>query len=517
MARFGLDRRSHGALLGVAVFLAVMAFVAAIFLIARNERAFEFDRWQARLKAGSTGSMRVVNEWLSESRAGLRAVAVNPTVQIYLSEMATANGAPVPDADTQLTFLSGYVASLGKRGPFATSGTASSDTGLAVLDAKRHLVAFTTGYRPSPQLVAELLAALKRGLAGPLPAGGRLVAFGAAIMPIQGAGRPAGYVIGERRFSGTLWSLGGSALSVDNGYESLLAIGSAGTVRLISTSASAWRLNLALSSAEAQAARHPYKLQRGKGMSGKTALALGVPVSNTGWALVEAVPSANALAGVDARIRNLVLILLLSLLAIILGVLALWRHLLAQQQIAVRETSARIYRGAARLLLEAIDQRDPGAAEHSLRVANLSRRIAEKLKSENSDVVELAGSLMNVGKLFVPTELLTKRGTLERSESLLFEEGNARWLALLSATSFELPVEPILRDAYRIGKGGVGGTHPIRCDAYIIAVANIAVALMSVRAYRLAHSPDETIKIIRQSGIPVPQPVLDALGDVIDE
>src|SRR5690348_15493893 len=123
MTEWRIDRRWRAAVLGIAVFLGVMALVVAIFLIGRSERAFELGRWENRLRAASAQRLVIVNQWLSESRSTMRSASVDPTVQMYLSELATANGTAqsVPYADTQLAFMSSYVANLGRSGPFAAS------------------------------------------------------------------------------------------------------------------------------------------------------------------------------------------------------------------------------------------------------------------------------------------------------------------------------------------------------------------------------------------------------------
>jgi hypothetical protein len=471
---FGTHRRGIG--LGVGVFVAVMALVAAAFRIAHNERTFELDRWEARLRADSVQPLDTVNGWLKASHDALRAVAVNPTVQIYLSQAATSAPA-TPESEAQSVFLESYIASLGSRGPFASSAAASgipapSDTGLAVLDAQRHVVASTIGYRPSPQRIAALIASMRDGSAGPLASGAKAggpIGFLAAIRPIQGAAAapPVGYVIGERKLDAAFWACS------------------------------------------------PQRLQRADDLAGADALHLGVPVTGANWVLVESVPASSALAGVDARIRNLLTILLLSLLAIILGILALWRHVAALQQAAAREASVKLYRSVAELLLQAIDQRDPGAAEHSRRVAALSRQVALRMgaTAANADAAELAGALMNVGKLFVPVELLTKTDSLDAAESARFADGSARWLDLLARAPFEPPLEPVLRDAYRLGRGDV--VQAPAPNTYTIVAANAAVALMSPRAYRMAHSPSETLEILSKSRPALPQPILSALTSIL--
>ena len=516
---FGTHRRGIG--LGVGVFVAVMALVVAAFRIAHNERTFELDRWEARLRADSVQPLDTVNGWLKASHDALRAVAVNPTVQIYLSQAATSAPA-TPESEAQSVFLESYIASLGSRGPFASSAAASgipapSDTGLAVLDAQRHVVASTIGYRPSPQRIAALIASMRDGSAGPLASGAKAggpIGFLAAIRPIQGAAGapPVGYVIGERKLDAAFWASDGSVLATDHGHESLIARGLGGAAFLVGSSLA--KPSVSAERGEFLAARSPQRLQRADDLAGADALHLGVPVTGANWVLVESVPASSALAGVDARIRNLLTILLLSLLAIILGILALWRHVAALQQAAAREASVKLYRSVAELLLQAIDQRDPGAAEHSRRVAALSRQVALRMgaTAANADAAELAGALMNVGKLFVPVELLTKTDSLDAAESARFADGSARWLDLLARAPFEPPLEPVLRDAYRLGRGDV--VQAPAPNTYTIVAANAAVALMSPRAYRIAHSPSETLEILSKSRPALPQPVLSALTSI---
>jgi hypothetical protein len=523
MGNFAIKARQRGVLLGLGVFLAVMALVAAAFQIAHNERAFELNRWETRLHADAVQPVGTVNGWLSASHDALRGVAVNPTVQIYLSQVAVANSATpaTPESEAQSAFLESYVISLGSRGPFATSpGAARSDTGLAVLDAHRHVVAATPGYRPSPQTIAALIAKMRDGSAGPLSSSATASAANAfltAVRPIQASlsAPPVGYIIGARKLDRSFWESDGSVLAADHGHESLIAIGSGEAVRLVGSS---FQGNAAhAGTGEILAAKAPLHLQRARDMKGRDALHLGVPVAGADWVLVESVPASSALAGVDARIRNLLTILLLSLLAIILGILALWRHMAGIQQAAAREASMKLYRGVAEVLLQAIDQRDPGAAEHSRRVAALSHDIALKMGAAKAeaDTAELAGALMNVGKLFVPVDLLTKAGELDEAEASQFADGSARWLDLLARTPFDPPLEPVLRDAYRIGRGEALGVGGAARNTYIIVTANKAVALMSPRAYRMAHSPSETLAILSKSAPAIPQPVLSALAAIL--
>lgn len=522
MTSFAIGARRRGIWMGAAVFLVAMALVAAAFRLAHNERQFELDRWTARLQADGAQPLRMVNGWLMESRAALRNVAVNPTVQIYLSQTALGAASPAtPESEAQSAFLQSYVASLGGRSPFAASFNKSqSETGLAVLDAQHHVVAVTPGYRPSPQRITSLAAQLSNGEAGPLALqtpDGALVGFLTAVRPIQGmlSAPPVGYVIAERRLDRNFWPAGGSLLAADQGHESLVANGPDRAISLVGSSLTSHK-PLA-DSGELQAARAPGQLQHKADLTGEDALSLGLPVQATNWVLVETVPTSQALAGVEARISNLLVILLLSLLAIILGVLLLWRHMTALQQAAARESGLKLYRGVAEALLQAIDLRDPGAAEHSRRVGSLSRQIAVRIGSSaiEADTAELAGALMNVGKLFVPVRVLTKSGALEEAEASQFAEGTERWLELLAHSPLDPPLEPVLRDAYRIGRGELIDSSAVGLNTYIIVAANMTVALRSPRAYRMAHTPEDALRILKAQKPRIPQKVFSAVSEIV--
>jgi len=518
MGGFAAAWGRRGAWLGVAVFVAAMVLVVAAFRIAHNERAFELDRWAVRLKSASAEPVGMVNKWLSDSRSAVRAVAVNPTVQIYLSQNALGGAAVTPESEAQGAFLQSYIASLGAHGPFAAQR--GGQAGIAILDGRRRLVSATFGYRPSSQTIAALMARMRNAEAGPLATAagnGTQVSFLAAVRPIQGlpTAAPVGYVVAERHLDKSFWSAASSPLAADHGHESLIAAPHAGEHSLVGLSIE--RKAPLVNSGEDLAARNPGKLEQAVGLDGRVSLHLAVPVSGTDWTVVESVPTANALAGVDARIRNLLTILLLILLAIILGLLLLWRHVSAVQQAAARESGIKLYRSVAEVLLQAIDQRDPGAAEHSRKVANLSRAVALRmgLSAADTDTAELAGALMNVGKLFVPVPLLTKTAALEKDEASQFALGATRWLDILGDAPMDLPLVPVLRDAYRLGRGdSLGGGSEARI-AYIIVAANKAVALMSPRAYRMAHSPQETLEMLRNAQPPLPQTVWSAMTQLL--
>ncbi|NDF12806.1 MAG: hypothetical protein EB060_08375, partial [Proteobacteria bacterium] len=83
-----------------------------------------------------------------------------------------------------------------------------------------------------------------------------------------------------------------------------------------------------------------------------------------------------------------------------------------------REKRERTLQQIVDALVTAVDRRDPYAKNHSAKVARLARGVAEEmhLDATTADTTETAGKLMNIGKLGVSSELLTKKGKLSNDE-----------------------------------------------------------------------------------------------------
>ncbi|MBL4690853.1 MAG: PAS domain-containing protein [Rhodospirillales bacterium] len=72
-----------------------------------------------------------------------------------------------------------------------------------------------------------------------------------------------------------------------------------------------------------------------------------------------------------------------------------------------RRRSEKMLRGLINTLVGVVDRRDPFSANHSSRVAEVARSIASEmgLDEGGAKTVDIAGSLMNLGKIFISTEL----------------------------------------------------------------------------------------------------------------
>jgi HD-GYP domain-containing protein (c-di-GMP phosphodiesterase class II) len=187
-----------------------------------------------------------------------------------------------------------------------------------------------------------------------------------------------------------------------------------------------------------------------------------------------------------------------------------------------RERRERTLRELVRALVTVVDRRDPYAANHSLRTAAVARRIAAEmgLDAVTIDTAETAGNLMNVGKILVPEQVLTRSGDLSDSEMQQVRDSLQAGAELLKHVEFDGPVvETLHQSAERWdGKGprGLAG-EAILLPARIVAAANAFVALVSARAHRPGLSVDAAVDtLLKETGSVFDRRVVAALISVLD-
>ena len=117
-------------------------------------------------------------------------------------------------------------------------------------------------------------------------------------------------------------------------------------------------------------------------------------------------------------------------------------------------------------------------------------------------ISETAGSLVNLGKILVPPELLTKSGSLSDAERKLIADSMAAAPDLIARVEFEGPVADALRQVHERwdGKGRPSGSsgEAILMSARIVAVANAFVALLSPRAWRAGVGFDAALEALQR-------------------
>jgi PAS domain S-box-containing protein len=188
-----------------------------------------------------------------------------------------------------------------------------------------------------------------------------------------------------------------------------------------------------------------------------------------------------------------------------------------------RARSERILSQLIETLVKVVDRRDPYAADHSARVAVVARAIAREMELDDvtAQTAEIAGRLTNLGKILVPTEVLTKSSRLSDEEIQQVRDSILASADLLEGIEFEGPVVETLRQLQErwdgLGKpGGLKGEE-ILITARIVAVANAFVAIVSPRAYRSGVGFDEAVEmLLSQVGTIFSRGVVAALINYLD-
>ena len=151
-------------------------------------------------------------------------------------------------------------------------------------------------------------------------------------------------------------------------------------------------------------------------------------------------------------------------------------------------------------LIDLIEAKDPYSAGHSKRVSYYAQKIAEVVSPENKQRVRLSALLHDIGKLKIPTEILTKRGKLTESEyDLIKQHPVYGFEMLINLKGLDDIIDGVLYHHERLdGSGypyGVTGAS-IPGIARIIHVADMYDAMTSDRPYRKKMTDDECFSIL---------------------
>jgi len=146
-----------------------------------------------------------------------------------------------------------------------------------------------------------------------------------------------------------------------------------------------------------------------------------------------------------------------------------------------------------------IGVRDPYITYHQKRVTTLACAIAKKmgLPEEQVEGLRLAATIHDIGKVYVPTEILSKPSELSDVEFKLIETHPLVGYEILRNVESPWPIAQIVHQHHeRIdGSGypqGLSG-EDIILEAKILAVADVVEAILSRRSYRPARDLEEAM------------------------
>lgn len=160
--------------------------------------------------------------------------------------------------------------------------------------------------------------------------------------------------------------------------------------------------------------------------------------------------------------------------------------------------------GIVKAMATVTELRDPYTAGHQDRVGRLAQAIAEELGLSSHEVegVGITGRVHDVGKVYVPIQILSKPAHLTPVECSLVKVHSEAGYEVLKNIEFPWPVsKAVLQHHERMD--GSGYPHGIRgpeilLEARIIAVADTVEAMSNDRPYRPAPGIDAALTEISE-------------------
>jgi diguanylate cyclase (GGDEF)-like protein len=178
---------------------------------------------------------------------------------------------------------------------------------------------------------------------------------------------------------------------------------------------------------------------------------------------------------------------------------------------------------AAASLAHAVDARDAYTGSHSYMVGELSARLARRLGLgwEQVELVGLAGSLHDLGKLAIPEEILRKPGPLNEAERLVLERHPQIGFRMLDSLGVEPVASWVLHHHERWDGDGyperLGGER-IPLGARILLVADAYDAMTTDRVYRSRLSHERAMaELERCAGTQFDPEVVTAFVEMMKE
>jgi PAS domain S-box-containing protein/putative nucleotidyltransferase with HDIG domain len=166
------------------------------------------------------------------------------------------------------------------------------------------------------------------------------------------------------------------------------------------------------------------------------------------------------------------------------------------------EALRRTLDGSIKSIAKMVEMKDPYTTGHQQRVAELASAIAREmgLPAEQVKYIYMAGLIHDIGKLYVPADILSKPGKLTQIELAMIRTHSQGSYDILTEIEFPWPLAQIAWQHHERldGSGypqGLSGDD-ILPEAKILAVSDVVEAMASYRPYRPALGIDRALEEI---------------------
>jgi PAS domain S-box-containing protein len=176
------------------------------------------------------------------------------------------------------------------------------------------------------------------------------------------------------------------------------------------------------------------------------------------------------------------------------------------------------------VICKMVEIRDPYIGSHQRRVADLARAIAQEmeLSRERTHGLRIAALIHDIGKISIPTEILSKPGRLNTEEFELVKNHPGYAYQLLKTIDFPWPVAEIVYQHHERldGSGYPRGLTDINIllEAKILGLADVVEAMASHRPYRASLGIDAALEeLVRNREILYDPAVVNACLNVFQK
>lgn len=197
----------------------------------------------------------------------------------------------------------------------------------------------------------------------------------------------------------------------------------------------------------------------------------------------------------------------------------------AQEQIAkqVKQLEATMY-GTLQAVATMVEMRDPYTAGHEYRVGLIASAIAKEMGWDEKRCLQMEeiGLVHDIGKISIPSEILTKPSRLSYLEMEMMKGHAQAGYEILKDVPFSIPIAEIIGQHHERMDGtgypkGLKGDE-IHPEARILTVADVIESMASHRPYRAALGVDVALaEILRGRGTIYDVDVCDAAVRLIKE
>ena len=162
-------------------------------------------------------------------------------------------------------------------------------------------------------------------------------------------------------------------------------------------------------------------------------------------------------------------------------------------------------KGTIQAIAVTVEIRDPYTAGHQRRVTDLASAVGKELglSEDQTEGIRMAGVIHDIGKIYVPAEILSRPGSLSEVEFSMIKMHAQAGYDILKGIEFPWPIAQIVLQHHERVNGsgypqGLSG-QDILLKARILAVADVIEAMASHRPYRPAVGLDNALEEIEKN------------------